>query len=80
MKWCYLCSTEFPQETPMVMARGGSQICRGCAATPRGLVETESDQDRQRRLFNDRPGRGGPWGRFDRMMARLARGHHGQSE
>ncbi len=36
MRWCFLCSTEFPEGTPMKMARGGTNICLSCAETERG--------------------------------------------
>ena len=39
MRWCYLCSTEFPEGTPMKMDRGGSNLCLPCAETPRGKAQ-----------------------------------------
>ncbi len=35
MLHCWLCAKDFPDETPMVAARG-SVLCRSCADTPRG--------------------------------------------
>jgi hypothetical protein len=36
MRHCFLCGGDYADETRMVMAEGGSEICQPCAATERG--------------------------------------------
>ena len=41
MRWCFLCHSEFSDETRMVIARGGTNICVPCSQTPRGRNEVD---------------------------------------
>lgn len=81
MKWCFLCHTEFPEDTPVVMTRGGSHLCVPCSQTERGAREVQGFD----RYAGYRPGSFVRGDRFRKAVTAVAvpalsRIGHGKSE
>lgn len=67
MRWCSFCATEFPEGTPMKIARGGTNICLPCSQTERGARECRDFNTTDGYRPNQRA-RAGKWSRIREAM------------